>query len=443
MKKIHRYLLLFSLTSSTVFSQNIVQILNYDKEVSFTSLEEIITAISINNKKQLDGINVINYVEDYGNADNANWNKLNTKITYNELKITCFNNICETVQQDIARYRKGGANKLLVCGNLSCTSFNMETSLLPDLSSSTISKKIQDELKINKKTDLTFIIILAPKSNQIPIVKFKTNPVYIKNNIKGKLEPIVDVKQVRYNWTPNQGLSCIDCQYPEVSTKKDMAYTLVVTDKNGCESEPAIVEVVVSDDTDGNENETYESSDQSNCESKSKNFRLISEEQLDELTQEIGEDNIFIEYKSANPPCNPKKHLSLMRNTQSEALFVYDVPFSGELGSCVKYCTWKIFREDDSTKFYTDGKKVLIDDIFGEESGNKYVQYGYYSLRLKLTIPLTRGIFGHTKDCKKIAGNNTVILYFLKITFYDEDGVECGTESFSPLSISDCSVGNH
>jgi hypothetical protein len=49
----------------------------------------------------------------------------------------------------------------------------------------------------------------------------------------------------------------------------------------------------------------------------------------------------------------------------------------------------------------------------------------------------------HAKDCKKIAGNNTVVLYFLKITFYDEDGVECGTESFSPLSISDCSVGNH
>jgi hypothetical protein len=445
MKRIKQILLISSFFSKIAFSQNNVYIINYNLEVGFEDLEGLINTISQENKKKLDEINVINYVRE-NTIDNAKWEKIYTKVTYNELTNSCFNNICKTVNDDLSRYKKGGVNKLLICGSLNCTTFNLETSLLPNLNSAAISKKIQDEMKLNKKSDLNYIIVVTPNSISIPKVDFAPTVLYLDYGKKLKLEPIIEGNVVEYNWSPKVGLSCSDCKNPEVSTKQDMLYTLRIKDKNGCESETKSIQVKV---TELNENDQdlniSNQSSNSNCRVKSSDFHLISEWELDELSQMVeNQDELFIEYKEKDD-CNTKKYLSLMRNTQSDAVFIYDVPFKGNLGSCVKSCTWKMYRSDDTTIFQEpySKRKILIEDIFGNESGNKYVQYGFYTIRLNLTTPLTNGKFTHSVECLKKKGKKTNVLYFLKLTFFDEYGIECGTITSSPLSLSDCTVGSH
>jgi hypothetical protein len=448
MKNIKQFLLISSFFSTIAFSQNNVHIINYDKEIGFEVLEGLINTISIENKKKLDEINVINYVRE-NSTENVKWEKLDTKVTYNELTSTCFNNICKTVQEDLSRYKKGGVNKLLICGSLKCNTFNIETSLLPDLSSSVVSKKIQDEIKLNKKSDVNYIIVITPNSVSIPKVEFATSVLYLNYGSKLKLEPMIEGNAVEYIWTPIVGLSCSDCKNPEVSTKQDMVYTFQIKDKNGCESESKSIQVKVSrfneDDPNINSNRNGNESSNVGCKVKSNDFHLISEKELDELFQMVeNQDELFIEYKDKDD-CNPKKYLSLMRNTQSDAVFIYDVPFSGKLSSCVKSCTWKMYRGDDSTISHEpySKKKILIEDIFGDESGNKYVQYGFYTIRLNLTTPLTNGTFPHSVDCLKKKGKKSNVIYYLKLTFFDEDGIECGSITSTPLSLSDCTVGNH
>jgi gliding motility-associated-like protein len=52
-----------------------------------------------------------------------------------------------------------------------------------------------------------------------------------------------------FTWTPTEGLSCLDCNYPVIQPLKDIAYTLNVKDIKGCFSNDYLFEIVVLPET--------------------------------------------------------------------------------------------------------------------------------------------------------------------------------------------------
>ena len=44
-----------------------------------------------------------------------------------------------------------------------------------------------------------------------------------------------------YRWSPSDNLSCTECPYPELQSKRDGVYTVTVTNENGCTASEQIV----------------------------------------------------------------------------------------------------------------------------------------------------------------------------------------------------------
>ncbi len=64
--------------------------------------------------------------------------------------------------------------------------------------------------------------------------------IYLGDKIK-IIPQFPDSSKYKYSWTPDEGLSCVDCYSPEAFPLKTTKYTLQVSDENGCSSTDDII----------------------------------------------------------------------------------------------------------------------------------------------------------------------------------------------------------
>jgi hypothetical protein len=311
----------------------------------------------------------------------------------------------------------------------------LEQALFDPFSVKDIAKKIADETKLNKKSKINFIVVIPPLSYQKTSVKFENSIITIKNGESTNLKPIVTGDGLKYQWSPSDGLSCVDCSNPVANPKQTSVYTLKITDNKQCESDPESIKVVVENGVTG-KTSTGQRDEDCECSDEDIDLRLINKEQIQILKDKIGEQNVFLNIVNKNP-CN-NQHLKLYRNTQNEASFTFDLPFSGSLGDCITHLKWKVYREDDPSI----NMEGLKEDIFtiGPNSGNKYVNKGYFTFRLNLTKNFKNGKFTYAEKCNKPNMENKATIYRLEVTFFNHKDLECGTITSDEFSFSDCSM---
>lgn len=430
---------LIFLSFGTLLGQNSIYILSYNTQQNFDDLKKLSNIIGEKTKKKVDEITIVNYLSSINNTSiaNENWNEFKIVFNYNELPYNCSSEPCKTILDDISRYRKGFVNKLLFCGAINCPSFNsnIETAILADINPENIAKKIADETKLNKKSKINFIIVIPPLSYQKSSVKFESSILTIKNGESNILNPIITGEGIKYQWSPSDGLSCVDCSNPAANPKQTTVYTLKITDNKQCESDPTSITVVVENGVTG-KNSTGQKDEDCKCSDEDIDFRLIDKERIQILKDKIGEQNVFLDIVKKNP-CN-NQHLKLYRNTQSEASFLFDLPFSGSLGGCITHFKWKIYRQDDPS-INMVGEKEDIENI-GPNSGNKYVNNGYFTFRLNVTKNFKNGKFTFHEKCNKPDMNDKATIYRLEVTFLNHKELECGTITSDEFSFSDCSM---
>ncbi|MFN5910689.1 MAG: hypothetical protein ACK45H_05065 [Bacteroidota bacterium] len=416
-----------------LWAQSTVTILCYKSGFEKGRLLDISKSLSTDNKKKIKEINVINYLFNKTlQPQNDNLAEKKCEITYKELVSSCSVDLCNIAEEDILRYSKGSVNKLIICGKMACSNFFIETSFLPDANSVTISKKISDEIKLNKKEKLNVIIVIPGDPSVMPSVKFSSQTIQLGQQKQVLLNPIVSGINLTYNWSPANGLSCNACPNPEAAPSKTTVYTVRVTDINGCESLPSEIEVQVNNGKQDGNDSNFENCD--DC----VDLHLISVDELKKLKNDAGFNNVYLQYKKASV-CNPQARLALLRNTQSETVFVYDIPFKGEINPCVRSCNVRIYRDEDPNKFY---EKEMDIEAIDENSGNKYVNYGFYTIRLNLSNKVASGEFpiALKEFCKTQGDKDKDYIYKMEITFYNQEKLECGTIKTGPIALSDCSI---
>src|SRR5690606_21439668 len=79
-----------------------------------------------------------------------------------------------------------------------------------------------------------------------PFVPEVTLPVYIDIELGDSvyLEPILNQPASNiaiWQWSPSEGLSCTDCPSPSAKPFRPSAYTLKITDLNGCEATAKVI----------------------------------------------------------------------------------------------------------------------------------------------------------------------------------------------------------
>jgi DNA-binding cell septation regulator SpoVG len=332
MIKFYFFLIIFLFHFIHLYGQRSVYIHCYNKQKTNKELNDIADEIAVSLKKKITEINIIRYTNENLKA-NENRSSGKTIITLRELKISCLDNACQIISDDIGRYKKGvdANNMLIICNNTLNCDTKIETFPLYNPNSESITKKISDQIKLNKKKALNFIVIIPPEKSEKPVVKFDKKSVTINSGESTTLNPIVQGSQiVSYEWSPIVGLSCVDCEKPTANPTISKTYSLKVKDISGCQSDACSIDVLVnlSDEplNKSSKNNSLEFEKKTyNCSQDDITLRLINEFEFNQLKDQIGFDNVYLLYTDDDQGCN-KRSLQILKNTQSESNFVYEIP---------------------------------------------------------------------------------------------------------------------
>ena len=411
--------------SNSVFSQHTIQFLSYKSDISIDNFKNLTNTLASENKKQISEINILKYNTLKSNQDPISWKSAKTFVSYREIYSECNNDFCKTMLDDLSRYKKGSRNVLLVCGNITCSNFNIETIILPTNSSEQIVNKITNEIKLNKKNPINFIVVFPSESNKQLTAKFEDSQIILNKGEGKMLNPIIESNgNVQYIWTPTEGLSCSDCKNPIATPTVNTQYAVKIKDQNGCESQSAYIDIKV------DEKRSIKACE---CSSSDFEFRLISENECQELTKKFGESYLNLEYKEKTP-CNNKR-LDVYKNKAHQSTSVFEIPFKGRFDKCVKLYSWILYPEDDKGNILESGDKLDIEEWLGKKSGGRYKNADFYTLQIDITSKFS----GDERDwperlpCNFQNQQNKDVIYTLEITFYNTQGVSCGEVEINNL----------
>ncbi len=85
------------------------------------------------------------------------------------------------------------------------------------------------------------------KADSLVLFIYRDTTINIGETVQLKTGGHFDSASVRYEWTPAEGLSCMDCPNPVASPTETTTYQLIITDKNGCEIVKTVTIVVNND----------------------------------------------------------------------------------------------------------------------------------------------------------------------------------------------------
>lgn len=414
----------FSLLSQFLFSKGNVTIVCYDSEnFQSSNLESLSQSILKTSKKRLNNIGMYHYVNSNFLLSQKDYNESKCKVTYKSIYLSCDIELCTSLEQDFTRF-SGNLNQVIVCGDLSCMGpkkWNAETIYYPNVDEEKISNKIASELKLNKKNEINFFIIILGNSSKIPSAKFESDLVEINPGTPYKLSPIFINKEYikEYLWTSTEKLDNPNLDNPTITASKDVGVSLKITDNRGC-SQVVSIKVLVKKSRSSERETQDENTDECACNGNIAILKMLTESELNRAFKKT-EFVEFINDGEAN-----WEGVKISQNKASSSERTFDIPFR-LLNDCVTEFKVKIndTRMKSQINIDTDltwEEIYQMEDVNNE--GRRYQKEGFVTFTMDLT---------------SLKGLDAGTSYILIIEGYDATDNRCMTFKSSALRFLPCS----
>lgn len=168
-------------------------------------------------------------------------------VQYTSRKAECNYQVCNELGSIIKKNETMDITLLWCSSRKECSSEFNDVNLISLPNSDDAIKEELDRILDKKRRRETLVIIYVAGNMESPKpgVTISTNSysievgesVELKPNYKGSFSTVI--------WSPAQGLSCTDCQFPTASPSSSTTYNLQVTEDNGCKSDSVKVTVNV------------------------------------------------------------------------------------------------------------------------------------------------------------------------------------------------------
>lgn len=206
---------------------------------------KIKTDFIINNvKAKKNTFEILHYSKNKEIIDNWITNK--SQIKYIPTKTDCEFDICNNLST-ILSISKTDKSRIYAKQKLMCI-IDLEKIDLNDNDQSTIIRKINDELSRldkDRNNQVIYFIFDNEISEQNLTLKFNSEKINAKEGDEIILKPEITGNISKYEWLPNEGLSCNNCQNPKLKIIKSISYELKITDSIGCNSVSKIISIEI------------------------------------------------------------------------------------------------------------------------------------------------------------------------------------------------------
>ena len=183
------------------------------------------------------------------------YNKSTRSIKYKKKEVTYKSNLIECSNSSISKIgsivdlNKTEVSKFYFCEenpyNIDFKKYGVETFLLNDKQYSTISDKINEELKKNKKELTLFFYLPSKKSTESESIIFDNDSLKIEEGTTFKLKPKFSKGLTSFQWTPQNQLDCSNCPNPNFNAKNSITYIVAGKDSLGCEIKSKPLNIIV------------------------------------------------------------------------------------------------------------------------------------------------------------------------------------------------------
>lgn len=417
--------LVFSLLSQFLFSKGNIIIVCYDSEnFQSSNLESLSKAILETSKKRLNNIGIYHYVNPKFSLSQKDFIDGKCKVTYKSLFLSCDIELCTSLEQDFTRF-SGNLNKVIVCGELSCVGpkkWNAETIYYPNVDAEKIAEKISLELKLNKKSEVNYFIVIPGNSSKIPSARFDSDIVEINTGVAFKLSPVYNNKEniKEYLWTSTEKIDNPALESPTITATKNTDVTLKITDSRGC---PHVftLKLAIKKSRNTEKEMPNENTNECECNSNIAILKMLSENELNRVFKK----NNFIEFINKGTESN-WGGIKISQNKSSSAEKTFDIPFR-LLNDCISEFKVKIADTKMKSQINLDTKNAWeeiykMDEIMSDN--RKYEKDGFVTFTLDLT---------------SIKGLDAGTSYILIIEGYDATDNQCMTFKSNDLRFVPCS----
>lgn len=206
---------------------------NQQKNEDFDKMSKV---IYFDNEYKVDNFEIIHMSKI--NRTTRNIASKKKTVVYKSSLIDCNDNVCDKLN-GLVDYNKTESTKFFFCEenpfNCNFNKFGVETILLNDKQYFTISDKINEEIKKNKKDLTLFFYIPTIKKSTIENIYFDADTLKVEEGTSIKLKPKISKGITSFNWVPSTNLDCNNCSSPSLTVKTNSSYKLIGKDSLGCE----------------------------------------------------------------------------------------------------------------------------------------------------------------------------------------------------------------
>ena len=233
------FTLLIILLNNSFFkaNENIkVFIIVADNQQKSEDFDKMAEKIYFDNEYKVDKFEIIHMSK--MNKTTRNITHKKKSVAYKSSLIECNDNICDKLN-GLVDYNKTESTKFFFCEenpfNCNFNKFGVETILLNEKQYFTISDKIVEEIKKNKKDLTLFFYIPSKKQTTLENIYFETDTLKVEEGSSIKIKPKFTKGITSFNWVPSTNLDCNNCSSPTLVAQSNSTYKIIAKDSLGCE----------------------------------------------------------------------------------------------------------------------------------------------------------------------------------------------------------------
>jgi hypothetical protein len=192
---------------------------------------------------EFDVIHYANRIWNKGDDDLCNSKK--KTVQYSSRKAECNYQACTELGSIIKKNESMDITLLWCSTRKECSSEFNDINLIQVANNDDAIKEELEKIMDKKRRRETLVIIYVAgnKESPKPTVSMTTESHSIEVGESVELRPAYKGSFSTIAWSPAQGLSCTNCQFPTASPASSTTYTVQVTEENGCKSDE--VKVIV------------------------------------------------------------------------------------------------------------------------------------------------------------------------------------------------------